>query len=1157
MRKLYRNIIDTILMASFGMFIGCRDDLNLNVDEEVVVGLPATINLKISVPEMSVRTREAGTSPDEANEVNNLWIGIFDETTKKKVNEITLRTPQELEAHKVGGTINLEVEALSGEVYIVGVANAKDKKYYLPKSNTENQGIDDGIAELVEDEGLLTKLQDESLTWDDYKNIAAALLNPTYVSRQGGSSFVMSGSYSKTGLTEHDRIVEATPITPGENNGYIHLQRLDAYNLIKITPGPNIKIEPISWKVVNVPALSFLQEMEGYENAADHYYDLPESFYEEGRKAYNESDEYGIQQFNITRGDNNIVESCSFDFYLCENKHQGRIKKDNFPDLPDAAKACYNYREREFKDRDTSTDENIKDNVTNTGWYQSLVETTGNTTPAIPTLKNEGDGDFDAWNNNATYIELRLTVEYSYNSEDDPGATTPVVEGSEGSYKRMADVTYIIHLGYCEDKDEEGNVTMGTVNDFSCFRNTQYEYNIKINVVNNVVVEARSSKADDDPQPGVEGLVTDMTENPPINLDSHYHVVNIQMSDDEREQMVWMIQTPYGNNQVLSILGGHTENISFTGVLIDGKKVKDDNQFYNWIQILPTSGENVIAEYPGDRRLKNRTDLPENYRNSIKDLSNGGVWYLNEFCDPNTYRHSDYKVGDPRDTKRWYTVFIDEYVYEYLYNPSADANNQFTLAGKLYDQNAANDPNGNYNWKNYVNIDNRKLWIIAGVFDDTGVSPDRESFYAQAKYFITQESIQSYYSSSRTVSGIGIESTNESLKTIEDPTSQNSVASVWGRADYANYGDYILETFSPTDGLYNMYLFANNKNWDNQYINLSNQFRTNNGTTYYIPDHKNNYMAACVSRNRDLNGNGKIDVNEIRWYLPTDATYTRIILGAPSLRSPLFNARDYQPNAIGAGNGTAYSHYAASNGRMTWAEELAATGGINPDWGVYPGNFRCVRNIGLPTTETPVLNPTEEGSYQPPQQAYKREGNIITLEYYKSTALRSFTSDAIGPHSIADYQAYGSRKFQIANTYCQVGVNLSNDYTSQAANLQVLVNNEVPFEYTADNTTALGNKRWTISLRNNSVCKFYHEDTSPEMKDLGTWRVPNITELGIMFLMDDVFPDNESKSYVSSSYEYFNTRRNYYMGVSQGLNNITANFGNARVRCVKDIEASY
>ena len=48
-------------------------------------------------------------------------------------------------------------------------------------------------------------------------------------------------------------------------------------------------------------------------------------------------------------------------------------------------------------------------------------------------------------------------------------------------------------------------------------------------------------------------------------------------------------------------------------------------------------------------------------------------------------------------------------------------------------------------------------------------------------------------------------------------------------------------------------------------------------------DRENSAYIACLSRNRDLDRNGRIDDDEVYWYLPARSQYLRIGIGSNSL----------------------------------------------------------------------------------------------------------------------------------------------------------------------------------------------------------------------------------------------------------------------------------
>ena len=91
------------------------------------------------------------------------------------------------------------------------------------------------------------------------------------------------------------------------------------------------------------------------------------------------------------------------------------------------------------------------------------------------------------------------------------------------------------HLGYCEGTGEE------RASDFNCRRNTQYTYNVIVNSVDNIVVEANKNS---EPQPGMEGFVSDIT-GAVMELDCHYMTFNIQLTEDDlTNDFGYVIQAP-------------------------------------------------------------------------------------------------------------------------------------------------------------------------------------------------------------------------------------------------------------------------------------------------------------------------------------------------------------------------------------------------------------------------------------------------------------------------------------------------------------------------------------------------------------------------------------------------------------------------------------
>lgn len=115
-----------------------------------------------------------------------------------------------------------------------------------------------------------------------------------------------------------------------------------------------------------------------------------------------------------------------------------------------------------------------------------------------PSLKN---GDYVFAPSNGTYI----TIEGSYHEYLDNGTI------------RSAETQYTFHLGYTVPK---GSDAAPDVNDYNVERNTHYTYNITVNGVDEIIVEAKSTVENEkEHQPGAEGDVYDPLQR--VQLDSY------------------------------------------------------------------------------------------------------------------------------------------------------------------------------------------------------------------------------------------------------------------------------------------------------------------------------------------------------------------------------------------------------------------------------------------------------------------------------------------------------------------------------------------------------------------------------------------------------------------------------------------------------------
>lgn len=126
-----------------------------------------------------------------------------------------------------------------------------------------------------------------------------------------------------------------------------------------------------------------------------------------------------------------------------------------------------------------------------------------------------------------------------------------------------------------------------------------------------------------------------------------------------------------------------------------------------------------------------------------------------------------------------------------------------------------------------------------------------------------------------------------------------------------------------------------------------------------------NPMFECLSRNRDLNGDGKIDEDEVRWYLPSVRQCIFAWCGKKSLPTEIsFETTNYATSTnLGF--------------RIWWALEGTAIS----SWSNMETNpmIRCVRNLGTNSTSGEVSDIT----------SWDQENYVVTVNGLKDETLRT------------------------------------------------------------------------------------------------------------------------------------------------------------------------
>lgn len=244
-----------------------------------------------------------------------------------------------------------------------------------------------------------------------------------------------------------------------------------------------------------------------------------------------------------------------------------------------------------------------------------------------------------------------------------------------------------------------------------------------------------------------------------------------------------------------------------------------------------------------------------------------------------------------------YTCFIDEYYY--------------------------GDENGNYNTqkglslKNFINTKPRTIQIST-YFRENDQSP---STVSMAAYTFSQQPICTVY----------------------DLDYLEKGGNGWG-LEWSQEGDNLPAKGGLTPSGKNSYIqgrintkgFIKENKWDS-YIDYRNNDL----------QQKNKYAEfACLTRNRDLNGDGIIDNNELRWYLPSVKQYLGFIVGEDVLPK---EARLYRRED--KGDDSNYSYVSSTFYNSNYFVLLAYEGTSFGSYGQGSKPYRCIRNLRNVTSD--------------------------------------------------------------------------------------------------------------------------------------------------------------------------------------------------------------
>lgn len=505
-------------------------------------------------------------------------------------------------------------------------------------------------------------------------------------------------------------------------------------------------------------------------------------------------------------------------------------------------------------------------------------------------------------------------------------ATYLVVHGRYRAGDYVGNVAYTIHLGDFGEKVRLDN--------FDVCRNFSYQYTLKINGVNNFIAEAKKegdgTSAKDDP--GSEGIVIKTTAAGMLHADCHYEARVMKFNKDEVKGLIdnnfgyiLKIHTIFGESECLIVTGG--------GVYEATQYYLDKSSGKGPTPLTTFKGDGTLVE-PSELLIEKAGEPDFNWVHFVKNT--GAAPSSMPSNSPGcliTSDHSKENVCAYPGTDKTMSVF--QFLKELYVAASTDNKNGFFDSdGNVYvtcfiDENYYADRE----WTKYTNqTDSRRLYIA----NDFQLSKDGKSSYAEAKYVIEQNSIWTFYELDSSLKPYGVETVSE-----EEEIENFSV-------NYSGYSSSYKDDW-------NGYTVASNYYKANSLYTPGGAIKKRSASTSE-PAKQDLYTdayRACMSRNRDENGNGNIDADEVKWYLATVDQYKGLWIGESVLPT---GAKLFQPvesnwkklnekYVTSSNDGLKLWHFfTASTQAVFWPEEGASTFPWGADWS-KASKVRCVRTL--------------------------------------------------------------------------------------------------------------------------------------------------------------------------------------------------------------------
>ena len=429
----HMNAIRPLVLVMMGVVLlislsSCADDMDTGLTDS---GSRSEITLAIDtdVPFGTFRTR--GSDAMGNNDVNSLWVGVYDIQTGNRVGAGHFDYPS--------SPVTLPVLYYDNhpEVVIVGVAN------YRGVTDWDEVGIQERL--------------DDALTWNDFLdiNVKAPLVdgspvvdtarppimmgmmtgeevNRPFYSKSDGSKVSVENA-GKDGYTVNlspsSLYGSMVKTVPGKK---LYLRRLSAQVNVNIMTSANAEVIDVSYRRCNIPKAVFMAERPTYNDNVSEWNKFVA----------------GTPNFADTRMEVGNGHVLNADCYYSDPENQWiRADRDNT--------FSFAHYENRHWGGGTNPDHSVREAFSNRD------------RKVLNCLKSE-------YNNYASYFEVKMTI-------------------LDKQRNMSAQVKYVIHEGNINKPNGDWDSSIERARDFSAFRNMVYNYNITVDGIDYITYNVSSS----------------------------------------------------------------------------------------------------------------------------------------------------------------------------------------------------------------------------------------------------------------------------------------------------------------------------------------------------------------------------------------------------------------------------------------------------------------------------------------------------------------------------------------------------------------------------------------------------------------------------------------------------------------------------------------